>query len=67
MSGFARICRKVLKWTAIAVAGLLLLAVVAVRFTDGAITNDGTVLLGFDERAGRFQFWEAKTLLLGWD
>lgn len=64
MSGFARICRKVLKWTAIAVAGLLLLAVVAVRFTDGAITNDGTVLLGFDERAGRFQFWEAKTYYL---
>lgn len=58
---WVRIARRVLL-----VAGLFLLllpvmAVVLVRYTDGHISNDDLILLGYDERHGRFQLMEPRT------
>lgn len=40
---------------------LPVLSLVLVRFTDGSISSDGTILLGYDERRGRFQFMEPRS------
>ena len=59
--GWVRIARRVLTAVCLFVLLLPVLAVVLVRYTDGHISNDGMVLLGYDERRGRFQWMEPRT------
>lgn len=56
--------KKATKW--LLMIGLVLLAVLllAVRFSDGKITNGERVIIGYDHSNHRFQFFEKKTFEL---
>lgn len=55
---------KILRYSLFSLLGLFLILVILVRYTDGTISSGQKVLLGYDEKAERFQFFEDRVYYL---
>lgn len=55
---------KILRYSIFSLLAFFFILVILVRFTDGTISSDQKVLLGYDEKAGRFQFFEDRVFYL---
>ncbi|QNR23732.1 metallophosphoesterase [Croceimicrobium hydrocarbonivorans] len=56
--------QKILRYSLFSLIGLFLILVILVRYTDGTISSGQKVLLGYDEKAERFQFFEDRVYYL---
>ncbi|WP_421753124.1 metallophosphoesterase [Croceimicrobium sp.] len=54
----------ILRYSLFGLLGLFFILVILIRYTDGTISSGQKVLLGYDEKAERFQFFEDRVYYL---